>query len=368
MEKFNTITNQYNDFKYCLLEGDALMHLSSLPDCSVHCGITSPPYWAQRNYGVENQIGQEKTPQEYIDKLIEIMKQIKRVLRNDGSFWLNIGDGYCNKKIKNIDIKQGDLLGIPWMLALALRKDGWFLRSSIIWKKTNPMPESTTTRPSKSYEYLFLLTKSMKYFYDAENIKEDQKEVSIRRAYSINHVDKRKDYKNPNYAISAQSQDKTYDKMRKKLSTLRPGENIKRNKRDVWEIATSAEKSSHFAVFPEELVQPCILAGTSSGGVCPVCFTPWKRISTTGYSLSDFSPNCRCGKKKPSFPSIVIDPFNGSGTTGIVCSALNRRYIGIEINPSYVKETIQRMGSSFPHIGDIVKDPRVQTFQEILEI
>lgn len=320
-----------------LMEGKSEDRLKKVPSNIIHCGVTSPPYWEQRNYKHADQLGQEKTPEEYVERLVSIMKEVKRVLREDGTFWFNIGDGYCKKAIKSSYLKPQDLIGIPWMVALALRKDGWYIRSDIIWKKTNPQPESVTTRPSKSHEHLFLLTKSTKYFYDAEIIKENQKEISIRRAYSKNKVKDRKDYGDPNYAISGEAQNKTYEKLRKKIDNLEEGETLKCNKKDVWEFGTASEKAKHFAIFPENLVRPCIQAGSSTGGCCPKCSVPWKRIANHGYP-SDWQSACNCGKKEPN-RCAILDPFNGTGTTGKVAYELDRNYLGIELNPQYIECT-----------------------------
>lgn len=347
------------DFKYLLMEGDAKDVISTLPSRSIHCGVTSPPYWAQRDYETEGQLGQEDTPEEYVDNLVSIMREVKRVLRNDGTFWLNIGDGYCKKSIKNSFLKTQDLIGVPWMVAFALRKDGWYLRSEVIWKKPNPMPESVQTRPSKSHEQLFLLSKTTKYFYDYEIIKEKQKEISIRRASSKNSVTKRKDFGKPNYAISGAAQEKTYQKMRKEL---REGKEALCNKKDVWEVPTGQTKAKHFAAFPAELIIPCIKVSSSTGGVCPSCGKPWKRINNIDSTI-DFASACSCGKKE-STPAIVIDPFNGSGTTAMVCHQLGRRYVGAEINSEYVQTTVDQFGVH-TMIGTDLKDWRVDSFKEL---
>jgi len=317
-------------FKYKLLSGGAIDVLKDIPVNTFHMAVTSPPYWDQRNYRVKGQLGQEETPEEYVEALVGICREVKRTLREDGTFWLNIGDGYCKKTIKNSNIKQKDLVGIPWMVAFALRKDGWYLRSDIIWKKTNPMPESQRTRPSKSHEHLFLFSKSEKYFHDAQSIAEEQKEISIKRAYSKNRVSERKDAKSNEYAISGTAQDKTYEKMRKMLDTLGDGEKPLCNKKDVWEIATADNKIKHFAMYPQELVKPCILAGSSSKGCCPKCQTPWSREW-----MGEWKPACDCGETEVK-DCLVLDPFNGSGTTGRVCRNFNRKYVGIDISDEYL--------------------------------
>ena len=322
---------EVRDPKYMLICGNAVDTLKEFKDNTFHMAVTSPPYWQQRDYNVEGQLGQESDPEEYISNLVAICEEVKRVLRKDGTFWLNIGDGYCSKAIKKLNLKPKDLVGIPWMFALAMRNQGWYLRSDIIWEKENPMPDSTKSRPSKSYEHLFLFSKSDKYFYDWYAIAESQREISIRRAKSKNNVKLRKDFEKDNYAISGKSQDKAYEKMRKKIEA---GEDIKRNKRDVWLIATSSEKVDHFAAYSWKLINPCILAGSSSGGCCPKCKTPWNRIKET----IEWEPACNCGEKEAE-PCLVLDPFNGSGTTAKVCRQAHRKYVGIDINKEYIKET-----------------------------
>ena len=319
------------DFKFKLLLGNSKDVLKNIPDNIFHCSVTSPPYWGQRDYKVEGQLGQESTPEEYVKNLVDIMLEVRRVLREDGTLWLNIGDGFCHKEIKKSHIKQGDLIGVPWMVAFSMRKSGWYLRSDIIWKKTNPMPESVNNRPSKSHEHLFLFSKSNKYFYDSEAIAEPQKEISIRRAFSKNNVEKRKDFNDNNYAISGDSQNKTYDTMRKKIEN---GILPKCNKKDVWEIATACNKSNHFAIYPERLIDPCILAGSSKKGCCPKCKEQWKRIGKE----NEWKSGCDC-KINETKPCVILDPFNGSGTTGIVCKSLGRNYVGIDISKNYINES-----------------------------
>jgi len=321
-------------FKCKLILGDSKDVLKGLPNNSIHMSVTSPPYWDQRDYKIVGQLGQENTPEEYVEKLVEICKEVKRVLREDGTFWLNIGDGYCKKTIKSSNLKQQDLIGVPWAVAFALRKDGWYLRNDVIWEKINPMPESQTTRLSKSHEHLFLFSKSSKYFFDAQSIAVEQKEISIKRAFSKNKVEKRKDYQDDNYAISGSSQDKTYQKLQKEILSLGPNEYITRNKRDVWTLATASSKAKHFAAFPNELVEPCILAGSSSRGCCPKCQTPWIRKGKS----DEWEAGCNCGVLETK-ESIVLDPFNGSGTTGRVCKGFSRKYVGIEISEEYLEDS-----------------------------
>ena len=341
-----------SSFKCKLLLGNAKDVLHDIPENTFHMAVTSPPYWDQRDYNVDGQLGQENTPEEYVENLVAICREVKRTLREDGTFWLNIGDGYCKKNIKSSNLKQKDMVGIPWMTAFALRNDGWYLRSDIIWQKTNPMPESQRTRPSKSYEHLFLFSKSENYFYDAEAIAEPQKEISVKRAYSKNRVETRKDYQKDNYSISGKSQDKTYKKMRKLLDEMGTDEVITCNKKDVWGIATADNKIKHFAMYPEDLVKPCIMAGSSSKGCCSKCQTPWVREGR-----KNWKPSCECGEKEVK-ECIVLDPFNGSGTTGRVCREYSRKYVGIDISEEYLayaRDSIigERTGSQAEEVGTI---------------
>lgn len=307
-----------------LLCGDAIEQLRTLPNNSVNTCITSPPYYGLRDYGNSDQIGLEGTPEEYVNRLVEVFREVKRVLRDDGILWVNIGDsyyhttsnngGYLDKctlqgfskpdtkgrimnetgnrvKLSMKECKPKDLIGVPWMLAFALRADGWYLRQDIIWAKNNPMPESVKDRCTRSHEYIFMLTKSRKYYFDHEAIQEDADPKSGKR------------YEHP-----------FFDKAEQECPRPNNGHNTpgvkrfngKRNKRDVWRVSVcSSVKEAHFAVFPKELIKPCVLAGCPEGGV-------------------------------------VLDPFNGSGTTGIVALNNNRNYIGIDLNPEYIDITYKR--------------------------
>ena len=294
-----------------ILCGDSLEMLKTLPDCSVDCCVTSPPYYGLRDYGVDGQIGLEDTPEHFVDRLKDVFSEVRRVLKPAGTCWVNMGDSYCGTgdkgsfkdpknpngrngqsvaKNKKVDgCKSKDLIGIPWMLAFALRADGWYLRQDIIWQKPNPMPESVTDRCTKSHEYIFLLSKSPKYYFDNEVIKEGAKTKPTAR-------DKNKEGYKADYA---------------KDDRFSPGERVygadgRRNKRDVWRVPVQPVKEAHFATFPEKLIEPCILAGCKEGGV-------------------------------------VLDPFFGSGTTGIVAERYGRDYIGIELNPEYVKIAERRL-------------------------
>lgn len=298
------------DVTYCM---DALAAAKLLPDDCVDCIVTSPPYYGLRDYGVPGQIGLEATPEQYIRKLVELFRELRRVLKSCGTLWINIGDTYAAGSMtphagqrKNRDqsamcglirkptegIKAKDLIGIPWMLAFALRADGWYLRSDIIWHKPNTMPESVTDRPTKAHEYIFLLSKSPKYYYDADAIREPHTTIDDLNRRIKNGVGVWKTKKacaNSEYAVNGTGRNRTelYNKNG-------------RNKRSVWTVPTKPFKGAHFATFPKNLIAPCILAGCPEGGT-------------------------------------VLDPFSGSGTTRIMANKLNRHAIGFELNPEYVK-------------------------------
>lgn len=368
-------------------QGDVLDELAALPDESVHCVVTSPPYWGLRDYGVAGQIGLEPTPEEYVAKMVEVFREVRRVLRKDGTLWLNLGDSYAANRSyqvtdnKHVDVgnngamtvppglKPKDLVGIPWRLAFALQADGWWLRSDIIWAKPNPMPESVTDRPTKADEYLFLLTKSARYFYDADAIREPA------RGGPPFSTDRR--------PLESAGPGQPPQRAAQRYA-VRPGIDTKgggqgsgviewnpnsRNLRDVWTIATQAYPEAHFATYPEDLVIPCIKAGTSERGVCPECGAPWKRVvertsmvvrpsanrhaaldagsgggrtDTRGTMLeaptavtTGWEPSCDHALEP--IPATVLDPFAGSGTTLAVARRLGRRSVDIELNPEYVE-------------------------------
>ena len=285
--------------------GDAVETLRTLPPESVNCCITSPPYYGLRDYGVAGQIGLEHTPGEYIARLVDVFREVKRVLRGDGTLWVVISDSYAGNGVSWAGIKPKDMLGIPWMLAFALRDDGWYLRSAIIWHKPNPFPESCRDRPTRSYEHVFLLSKSYHYYYDQEAVKEPVAagtHARMKRAVSDSH-------KYINTTIGQPPQ--TINRPRPNRS----GEELvladTRNLRDVWTVATKSYSGAHFAVFPMELITPCILAGCPADGV-------------------------------------VLDPFFGSGTTGVAAATLGRRYIGIDINPEYCRLAAERLKGVMP--------------------
>jgi DNA modification methylase len=298
--------------------------------------VTSPPYFGLRDYGHDGQIGLEETPEQYIEAMVEVFRCVKDILADDGVLWVNIGDSYNGsggqgtkpnimsqeaaegrggKAIRVDSLKPKDLIGIPWMLAFALRADGWYLRQDIIWHKPNPMPESVMDRCTKAHEYIFLLSKSPKYFYDNEAIKEPiQDETALRMLRGVSDS-----HKNVNGAPgqTPHSMNKPRANVRKEFDSSMGGGgtsfvghsgykradgtvmvNETRNKRSVWTVNTKPYKGAHFAVFPEELIEPCILAGSRAGDV-------------------------------------VFDPFMGSGTTAQVAQQLGRKYLGCELNPDY---------------------------------
>lgn len=261
-----------------IFEGDALRILRRLPAASVQCAVTSPPYWGLRDYDIARQIGLERTLTQYIYRLRSVFTEVRRVLRQDGVFWLNIGDGYTSgnrgwrapdkkNRARAMDVrpdtpkglKPKDLLGIPWLLAFALQKDGWYLRTDIIWNKPNAMPESVKDRPTRAHEYLFMFTKDERYYYD-------------------------------------------------RAAILDPNG---RNRRSVWDVNTQPYAGAHFATFPPGLIAPCIKASTKPG-------------------------------------DIVLDPFFGSGTVGVVSNDLGRRYVGIELNPDYIELAKKRLATKKP--------------------
>lgn len=302
---------------FTLLVGDVLDQLTSLPDESVHCVVTSPPYWGLRDYGVDGQIGLEATPDMYVNRIVAVFREVRRVLRSDGTCWINIGDSYnsgssgglggstlgggkSNQAASNrhgrplLDaLKPKDLVGIPWRVAFALQADGWWLRSEIIWAKPNPMPESVTDRPTKAHEQVFLLTKSARYFYDADAVREPH--TSERwGGPEASGTDEWK-YRNVGDKVGIREREGR---------TFYPEGG--RNLRSVWTIPTEPYPDAHFATYPTRLVEPCVKAG------CPERGT-------------------------------VLDPFLGSGTTAFVALSLGRNAIGIELNPEYAELARRRV-------------------------
>ena len=371
----------FEEKNYELFVGNSIDVLKTLPDESVNCCITSPPYYGLRDYGTgewtggdpdcphyrtskvteytstghsrmaeigepvgdaiyksvcplcgaireDKQIGLEESPEEYIEKLISVFREVKRVLKEDGTLWVNIGDSYNSTSTKHLGstCKPKDLIGIPWMLAFALRKDGWYLRQDIIWAKPNPMPESVKDRCTRSHEYIFLLSKSTKYFYDYEAIQEVATGYDGRKATALNgskkyledgyfpsgtHTNTLASGGHERWKWKSGSKNLEYDGQtpntihEKRLTDYRDEIYPVRNKRDVWTVPLHPYFGAHFATFPENLIEPCILAGSPIGGV-------------------------------------VLDVFNGSGTTGIVSMKNSRKYVGIDLNSKYIDMTIER--------------------------
>ena len=302
-----------------IIPGDCIEGLRTLPDASVHCCVTSPPYWGLRDYGHNGQIGLESTPEAYVARMVEVFREVRRVLRDDGTCWVNLGDSYngiggpgkqdggpigptaavaiVGTKGRRIGgLKAKDLVGIPWRVAFALQADGWWLRQDIIWHKPNPMPESVRDRCTKAHEYVFLLTKSERYFYDADAVSEPAVYAGKRVVLS----------------------DKSLSRGQAKGAGVNPSGNAlvdsvvvkdRRNKRSVWTVATRSYSGAHFATMPTTLVEPCILAGCPEGGT-------------------------------------VLDPVAGSGTTLAVGAELGRSGIGCELNPEYIELAEQRIAKA----------------------
>lgn len=316
-----------------IYNGDVLRTLREMPAGFIHTCVTSPPYWGLRDYGQRGQLGLEDTPEKYVEKMVEVFREVRRVLRDDGTLWLNLGDSYAGGAKRNtgrndenpediarrsalyqtgrpkalsggnkpgaIEVEHGlkpkDLVGIPWRVAFALQADGWYLRSDIIWNKPNAMPESVRDRPTKAHEYIFLLSKSPKYYYDADAIREPYESKPANTLRDKNKEGYQADYvKGDRFSAGARDY---YNKGG-------------RNKRTVWNVATRPFKGAHFAVFPPDLIRPCILAGAPEGGV-------------------------------------VLDPFFGSGTTGLVAQENGRDWIGIELNPDYIEIANSRLNDAY---------------------
>jgi len=298
-----------------ILVGDAIESMKGLEDQSVRCVITSPPYWGLRDYGHDGQLGLEQTPEEYVEAMVEVFREVRRVLSDDGTIWLNIGDSYIGggrggqsskKRSDNWqptyslqnhvpkNYKAKDLAGIPWRLAFALQADGWYLRQDIIWHKPNTMPEPVKDRCVKSHEYVFLLSKKPKYYFDYLAIKEPAVGERWGGNKPIN-LDNSKDVDNQFSGLTRERQ-MLYET---------------RNKRSVWSIITRPFKGAHFAVMPEELVTPCVLAGSEEG-------------------------------------DLILDPFAGSGTVGVVALRHGRRFVGVELNPDYAELANERIRSVHP--------------------
>lgn len=451
-----------------ILIGDVLERLRDLPNESVHCVVVSPPYWGLRDYGVIGQIGLEPTLGEHITKLVEVFREVHRVLRKDGTVWLNYGDCYASapngrsaedSKAAGADdrtfrdkpfstvgpiyevqpesrqahrrgrsgnlgnggtngqalpagrvvaggfLKPKDLCMVPHRLAIALQDDGWWVRSDIVWNKPNPMPSSVKDRPTPAKEYLFLLTKSARYFYDADAIREPLSRPDDVHTPVVGWAAG----PGPHTAAARYS----FGREKSKGITI-PGQKPQfradrtdvalnpagRNRRDVWTIATESFSEAHFATMPTKLVEPCIMAGTSEKGVCPACGAPWRRhtvetlVPTSkvswgsgqdarddegvdandqgsnrlrdghvpGMALASattgWSPTCDCPPHAP-IPAIVLDPFFGAGTVGLVALRLGRRAIGIELNPDYADLARNRIRADLGRVkADIQERPQ----------
>lgn len=394
-----------------IITGDCREVLRSLSEESVQCCVTSPPYWGLRDYGTPpltwgdwiGQLGLEPTPEEYVAHIVEVFRAVRRVLRRDGTLWLNMGDCYATgagrvgdcpgggeqgarwagpmiqpNRLPIPGLKAKDLVGIPWRVAFALQADGWWLRSDIIWAKTNAMPESVRDRPTKSHEYLFLLSKAETYFYDADAIKERTTGGAHSRGNGVNpkaHVGKNEDSGDRR---KAGFNDRWRVKQNESFSAVVRGLVKYRNKRSVWTLPTRPFKGTHFATFPLDLVEPCILAGTSEYGQCTKCGVPFRRITrqtfvpqhdvslergirgAKGQKVMDRSsrwegtprgtiisqtigwePACTC--KAGSVPQLVLDPFVGVGTAGLAATRHGLDFIGIELNSEYVEMAKRRI-------------------------
>jgi len=386
----------------CILyPGDCREVLRELPDESVHCVVTSPPYYGLRSYlpeghpDKEKELGAEKTPDAYVTNLVEVFREVRRVLRRDGTCWINLASSYAAQGGPQIDgtkqvngsqtgawngksrsapsqFKSKDMIPIPWMVAMALQMDGYYLRQDVIWAKGcsgtytggSVMPESVTDRFTKSHEYLFLLAKSPRYFFDQEAVKETALTPGDNRAERTDNT-------------------QTYGRGGND-SRQRTGNptGTTRNRRSVWTITTKPYNGAHFAVMPPKLVEPCILAGCPAK-VCAACGAPWERVvekpdmknrpkrseeakcqqtqyqgaTSAGQKYQDwrnanpdktlgFRPTCACDADTQ--PGTVLDPFSGAGTTGLVALRLQRRYIGIELNPEYLALTERRLDALQP--------------------
>ncbi len=384
-----------------ILIGDVRDKLREMPDESVHCVVTSPPYWGLRCYGVDGQIGQEPTLGEHVEVMVEVFREVRRVLRKDGTVWLNYGDCYAAAPHGSVEpvrpiyppsgsdpfrrdtgrrgggrntdtmLKPKDLCMMPARVALALQADGWWIRSEIIWHKPNPMPESCTDRPTSSHEKIYLLAKSARYYFDAE---------AVREAHLMSSLSAEKDAAGAIYEV------RDHGRFAQKLYPP-AGRNI----RNVWTIATAPFPQAHFATFPPALVEPCIKAGTSEKGCCPECGAPWvreteqsvsfqsgsgragnkpkgkhdgkeqsesgnyvirmgpvKKVETTGWSPSC---NCFCNFAKPC---TVLDPFAGAGTVGLVADRLGRDATLIELNPDYAAMSRERIQADAGMFGSVL--------------
>lgn len=391
--------------------GDVREVVRALPTGSVHTAISSPPYWGLRDYGCEGQIGFERTPDEYVATIVDVMREVRRVLRDDGTLWLNLGDSYIGAPggfqgtsrmresrthAARIDhhkrapgMQRKDLVGIPWQVAFALRADGWILRQDIIWNKSNPMPESVHDRCTRSHEYIFLLAKQRHYYFDQVAIREE----AVYGDHPRNGVADLEPVQAPGMPAQAG------------ITRLRRGGNkgddkqVKddglRNKRSVWDVSTAPFKGAHFATFPPELIVPCILAGSSAMGCCGLCGAPFYRQTRkhfksqpdvtaeraqrgaganlrqlrqkphdpangweghprglTSVETLGWARRCKCAAALVA-PAVVFDPFFGAGTTGLVARRRGRIFTGIELNPDYAKMARERIVEDAPLLNRV---------------
>jgi DNA modification methylase len=438
------MTPHYADDWLTVYHGDSRAVMAEMEPESVHCVVTSPPYWGLRDYGTatwldgdpecdhgptatpraerpsngltggkatvdagivkrgdcrcgarrtDSQLGLESTPEEYVANMVAVFREVRRVLRSDGTVWLNLGDSYSRAQTTNVPqtindvhgypahskagssdglVGRGDrpgtrasiglaskqLVGIPWRVAFALQADGWYLRSDIIWAKPNPMPESVTDRPTKSHEYIFLLSKSPRYYFDSDAVRESDAGLP-----SGNGFDGRQ----------GGTRQTAVDGGMGTVTPFAPGGG--RNIRSVWTIATAPYPGAHFATFPPKLVEPCIKAGTSERGVCPECGYPWVRIverevvayspsprgkgngdrndsddgrTTRATTTTGWRPSCSAtcdyaeADRQTPVPATVLDPFAGSGTTGMVAQSLSRRAVLIDLSMDYLGQLMER--------------------------
>ncbi len=409
-----------------LYQGDVVSVLKRMPSASVQCVVTSPPYWGLRDYGTDKslEIGSEKTPDEFVVKMVAVFAEVRRVLRDDGVVWLNMGDTYASggggfkeQKAEHFaylkhtrrgltppGLKSGNLVGVPWRLALALQADGWILRQDIIWAKPSPMPESVRNRCTKSHEYIFLLVKKMGYFYDVEAVRELHKEPERGKKHHESrnpHSGRLDDMSKEQAAFTVAIREYnpagrnkrsvwTVEDHKELLEWLAENEpkllgefmGQSDNKLDVWNVASESYAGAHFATFPRKLITPCILAGTSEHGACTECGTPWKRITEekklkryrpneyvkrtgvkgTGNVCANtvagvdvktigWEPTCGCNTDRV-VPCAVLDPFVGSGTTCCVAVAHGRRSIGIDLSVKYLEN------NAIPRIeGELLERP-----------
>lgn len=369
--------------------------LRTFPTGSLHCVVTSPPYWGLRDYGGppsvwggdvdcfhewdeasqcvncsawQGHLGLESSPEEYLDHVVEIFRDVRRVLRDEGTLWLNLGDSYCStapgtmgdplhkrgvfaglreetakarRKFRPVTpegMKPKDLVGIPWMVAFALRADGWYLRSDVVWAKSisgqiqrgSCMPESVRDRPTRAHEYLFLLTKSEKYFYDQHAVLEPHTMRPQARPHG--HKRRRPGVDMPEHTWGGTQRDEA----------AVDGNPDGRNLRTVWAVNPQPYKGAHFATFPPDLVRPCILAGTSARGCCSHCGAPWCRQESAVWE-----PSCAC-TGADVVPCTVLDPFSGSATTGHVALQHGRKYVGLDRNSDYLPLAEARILSTDP--------------------